>query len=681
MQLCNPVRSEFPPNIPVKVRCFSNYEEGNLMNHNYLNHNYSRHLAARSGMVLILGLGLLLAVPAVTAQTFTVTPSAITFKQVTVGTIGLAYTVTVKNMGTTGNVVINSYSISPSEFQFFYGWSPVILTPNTLINYSIRFAPDAAQTFNGNFIINIQGAAPVVSPLTGPGVATGAKANISVSSLSFMDTPAGSISPSQPLTITNIGTTGTTVNTITVDPPFQVTGFPHSQVLQPGKSLTVNVNVDGTIPATYNNTLTVGFSNLLSKGAALSGNVIGATALGVTIYPTLPFAVVTSAYQSILTAAGGTPPYTWALASGSTLPTGLMLSSAGVIGGTLDSSVLKGTYSFTLNVTDSASNHPSPPLTLPVAAQTGARCNNIVSYIPNTTSPLIAINDLGTGSYQGSMAGLYPNGSNFRPSSFDSAGVAIAQSIQPLDANGNPDPVNGKIGLMSVGMSALFDTWLTFTTDFYADKTINPKVVLVPGAQPRAYASNFANPNDAFWNPIFQNFLPQSGITAAQVQVVYIKDIDPTPSGTFPTDMAKLQSEYESIVQKIHTNFPKVKLAYFGGSVYTGYSNGLSNIDSEPWAYESAFAVKWAIQDQINGKTALNWDSTKGVVKAPWMSWGAYPWANGLLARTDGLTWPCPHLHHVAFHPSDLYGREKETNLMINFFKSDATTTPWFLAH
>ena len=133
-----------------------------------MNQNYFRRLAIQSGIALILALGLFPAVPAASAQTFTVTPSSVTFKQVTVGTIGLAYTVTVKNTGTVGNVVINSYSISPSEFQFFYGWSPVVLTPNTLINYSIRFAPDAAQTFNGTFTINIQGVAPVVVPLTGP---------------------------------------------------------------------------------------------------------------------------------------------------------------------------------------------------------------------------------------------------------------------------------------------------------------------------------------------------------------------------------------------------------------------------------------------------------------------------------------------------------------------------------
>jgi hypothetical protein len=640
----------------------------------------AQRIASTAIMTLVLVLPIVLPAAA-SAQNFSVTPASVTFKQVTVGTIGLAYAITVKNTGTSGNVVINSYSIAPSEFQFFYGWSPVILTPNALINYSIRFAPDAAQTFNGTFTINIQGASPVVVPLTGTGVATSAKPSINLPSLSFADTPAGTVSPSQPLTITNSGTAGTTVNTITVDPPFQLTGFSHSQVLRPGGSMTVNVNVDGTIPANYHNTLTVGFNNVLAKGTALTGGVTNASALGVSIYPTLPSAVVTGAYMSNLTAAGGTPPYTWGLASGSTLPDGLALSSSGALAGTLASTVGVGNYSFTVNVTDSASNPASKTLTLPVLAQTGAKCNNIVSYIPNTTSPLIAIDDLGAGTYQGSQGGLYLNGSNSRPASFDAAGVTIAQSIQPLDVNGNPDPVNGKIGLMSVGMSALFDTWLTFTTDSHGDSTVNPKVVLVPGAQPRAYAKNFASATDGFWNPIFQNFLPESGITAAQVQVVYIKDIDPTPKGAFPADMAKLQSEYESIVQNVHAKFPNVKLAYFGGSVYTGYSNGLSNIDNEPWAYESAFAVKWAIQDQISGNVNLNWDPTKGPVKAPWMSWGAYPWANGLLARGDGTTWACADIKYDGFHPSDPYGREKETNLMLNFFKSDDTTAPWFLAH
>jgi hypothetical protein len=66
---------------------------------------------------------------------------------------------------------------------------------------------------------------------------------------------------------------------------------------------------------------------------------------------------------------------------------------------------------------------------------------------------------------------------------------------------------------------------------------------------------------------------------------------------------------------------------------------------------------------------------------APWMSWASYDWANGLLARSDGLTWACPDSTGDACHPSNPVGREKESNLMLNFFKTDDTTTPWFLTH
>jgi hypothetical protein len=625
----------------------------------------------------------LAAIPAATAQTYSITPTALAFKQVTVGTVGLAYTITVQNTAKTGDVIINSYSVTPSEFQFFYGWSPVTLPPGQLINYSLRFAPDAAQTFNGTFTMTIQGVTnPIVIPLTGTGVATSAKGSVTPSSLSFSTKGAGGNSTSQAVTVTNVGTTGTTVNSVTIDAPFQVSGFTAAKVLQPGKSMTVDVELVGTKAGTYNNELTVGYSNLLSQGTDLTGTVGTGVALGINSYPTLPDSVQGSAYQAILSAVGGTTPYTWSLAAGSSLPSGLTLSSAGVITGTVASTVPLGSYPFSVTATAANSKSVTKKLTLPVMAQTGANCNNIISYVTGTTNPLIPINDLGTGTYEGSEAGLYPNGLNTRPAAFDAAGVSIAQSIQPLDADGTVDPVNGKIGFMTIGMSALFDTFLQYTTDFYADPGVNPHVVLVPGAQPRAYAANFADPNDWFWNPIFQSFLPESGLTAAQVQVVYVKDIDPTPTGTFPADMAKLQSEYELIPQNVLAKFPNVKLLYWGGPIYTGYSDGLTTglIDPEPYEYESAFAVKWAIQDQINGNANLNWNSANGPVLAPWMSWGAYPWANGLLARQDGTYWSCPDIKYDGFHPSELYGREKETNLMLNFFKSDDTTTPWFLA-
>lgn len=66
---------------------------------------------------------------------------------------------------------------------------------------------------------------------------------------------------------------------------------------------------------------------------------------------TLPAASTTSGYSYQLYASGGTGPYTWAVATGSMLPPGLMLSAGGILSGTPTAA---GTSSFTLQVNDSS---------------------------------------------------------------------------------------------------------------------------------------------------------------------------------------------------------------------------------------------------------------------------------------------------------------------------------------
>ena len=58
-----------------------------------------------------------------------------------------------------------------------------------------------------------------------------------------------------------------------------------------------------------------------------------------------------------------------------------------------------------------------------------------------TSVGFVPLSDLRTGSYHGFPGGLYPGGTNFRPVAHESAGVAIARSIVPLDTLGHPDPV------------------------------------------------------------------------------------------------------------------------------------------------------------------------------------------------------------------------------------------------
>jgi Bacterial Ig domain len=62
----------------------------------------------------------------------------------------------------------------------------------------------------------------------------------------------------------------------------------------------------------------------------------------------LPAGTAALAYSSSLTASGGSAPYTWSLLSG-TLPTGLMLNSAGTISGT---PTIAGIYAFKVQVSD-----------------------------------------------------------------------------------------------------------------------------------------------------------------------------------------------------------------------------------------------------------------------------------------------------------------------------------------
>jgi len=80
----------------------------------------------------------------------------------------------------------------------------------------------------------------------------------------------------------------------------------------------------------------------------------------------LPAATPGTRYDQTLTAAGGTPPYTWKLLAGSKLPKGLKLhKGSGVISGTPKNDAKSET--FTVEVTDSADETATATLTIAVS--------------------------------------------------------------------------------------------------------------------------------------------------------------------------------------------------------------------------------------------------------------------------------------------------------------------------
>jgi uncharacterized protein (TIGR03437 family) len=126
----------------------------------------------------------------------------------------------------------------------------------------------------------------------------------------------------------------------------------------------------GTISGTPTAAGSFSFTVQVKDSAAATATMTFALTITATAPPLiatsspLPVASVGVAYSQTLTATGGSTPYTWSVTSGA-LPGGLTLSAGGTISGTPTTA---GTYSFTVQVRDSASATATKAFTLAVVA-------------------------------------------------------------------------------------------------------------------------------------------------------------------------------------------------------------------------------------------------------------------------------------------------------------------------
>jgi hypothetical protein len=126
--------------------------------------------------------------------------------------------------------------------------------------------------------------------------------------------------------------------------------------LPPGLSLIGSSGVISGTPTAYGSyTFTVTAVDSSSPQQSVSQQltiVINNLPLSITT-TTLPNAVVGTAYNAPLQATGGTPPYTWTVATGSSLPSWLTLSGSGTTWALSGTPTATASVGFTLTVTDS----------------------------------------------------------------------------------------------------------------------------------------------------------------------------------------------------------------------------------------------------------------------------------------------------------------------------------------
>ncbi len=295
---------------------------------------------------------------------------------------------------------------------------------------------------------------------------------------------------------------------------------------------------------------------------------------------------------------------------------------------------------------------------------------------------LIPITDMNDQLYKGYSGGLYGQSSNKPPEKHLALAQIESSMIEPLDENGQPSPT-GKIVLMSLGMSNTTQEFSAFKKLADADPNKSPNVIIVDCAQGGQAAYEWAHAdanNTSRTSPwiVMDQRIEKADIKPTQVQVVWMKQAQKRPArlGEFPKHAENLRDDMAVILKLLKARFPNLRIAYLSSRIYAGYAT--TDLNPEPYAYESAFSVRWLIEDQINGDPNLNYDPSKGMVQAPLLLWGPYLWADGIKGRSiDNLSWFREDFATDGTHPSPS-GRQKVAEMLLTFFASDLNAKKWF---
>jgi hypothetical protein len=262
---------------------------------------------------------------------------------------------------------------------------------------------------------------------------------------------------------------------------------------------------------------------------------------------------------------------------------------------------------------------------------------------------------MGRKHYRGFRGGLYPAGRNRPTPGYLKKGLAAARQVRPID---------GKIVLLSVGMSNATAEFSAFKHIADGDRAKNANLTIVDGAQD-GWDADRMKADPSYWDSVDQRLIA-AGVSANQVQAVWLKQSIAGEDRRFPRDAKALQADLRAIVRTMRVRYPNLHLVYLSSRTYGGYA--ITGLNPEPAAYDSGYAVRGVIQERMGGK-----------LKGPWLGWGPYLWTDGLRGRKDGLVWTCADVEDDGTHPSK-DGVQKVANLLVTFFKTDPTARRWFVS-
>lgn len=259
--------------------------------------------------------------------------------------------------------------------------------------------------------------------------------------------------------------------------------------------------------------------------------------------------------------------------------------------------------------------------------------------------------------------GLYPGGANGPSGDHLTLGLARAAGVVPRGTDGSPDPA-GWIGVVELGISNTNQEGARFERESDRFGEHAGRVVLVDVAQGGIDATLMDEATDPYWG-LFDARLAAAGVDPDQVQVAWIKSSFPgeTTSGSFPARVDAFHTALGDIAGVLAARCPQLRLVFFSTRIWP------ASASRQTFAYESAFAVKQLIADQIADPGGLG--------TGPWLGWGPYLWAEGTNPRLDGFLWLPADLEPDGVHPAAT-AEWKVAGLLRDHFRASPLAGGWY---
>ena len=182
----------------------------------------------------------------------------------------------------------------------------------------------------------------------------------------------------------------------------------------------------------------------------------------------LPNGTVNVSYNAPLQASGGTTPYTWTVASGSSLPSGLTLGGSGTNWSLSGSPTATGTFNFSLTVTDSTkptAASKTQALSLTVGASAACGSGNEDALSGQYAFSLSGYNASG---FMGAIGSFTADGSgHITAGTVDSNGISLGVKNGSVTASGS----SYSVGSDNRGCATIVTPFYTFKTRFALDTT------------------------------------------------------------------------------------------------------------------------------------------------------------------------------------------------------------------